>query len=58
MAKEEVAYKKGWAIIRSCKTGTQIINAYNWVFLYREMYGKTEGWKKLYNFCSRRRNRL
>ena len=42
MAKEDIAFKKGWEIIRSCKNSTQIRNAYNWIWLYKKMYGESE----------------
>jgi len=58
MAKEKEANKKGWAIIKSCTTAKQIHNAYNWVWLYKTMYGKTESWEKLYRYCTKRRKNL
>ncbi len=58
MKPELEAYKKGWEIIRSCKDTTQLFSAYQWVWLYKKMYGKTERWNNLYSFCTKRRNRL
>ena len=58
MAPEERAYKKGRTIIRSCETFSQIKTAYQWVWLYKNMYGKTESWNKLYKYCTQRRNKL
>ena len=58
MAPETEAYIKGRKIIKSCKNNTQLINAYNWVWLYKNMYGKTENWERLLNYCTQRRNRL
>ena len=58
MAKEEIAFKKGWEIIRSCKDRTHLFYAYNWVHFYQDMYGTTERWKMLYKFCTNRRKRL
>ena len=55
---EKKAFKKGWEIIRSCKNPTHIHIAYNWIWLYKKMYGETEDWKTLYKFCTRRRKRL
>ena len=58
MKPEIQAYQKGRKIIRSCENAAQIYNAYNWVWLYKNMYGETDLWKKLYNYCTQRRNRL
>ncbi len=58
MKPEEKAYAKGRKIIRSCENVTQILTAYQWVWLYKNMYGKTPYWEKLYKYCTQRRNRL
>jgi hypothetical protein len=58
MATEEKAYIKGRKIVRSCNNHTQLMNAYNWIWLYKNMYGETENWKHLLNYCTKRRNRL
>ncbi len=58
MAKEEIAYKKGWQIIRSCQTGAHIICAYNYLHNYRVMFGDTEWFRNLWKYCSRRRQRI
>ena len=53
---EKQAYIKGKKIIRSCKTGTHIMGAYNYINNYRIMFGDTNMWKSLYDYCGRRRN--
>ena len=58
MAPEKIAFAKGWDVIRSCETMTQLMNAYQWVWLYKNMYGKTKNWENLLNYCTQRRNRL
>ena len=58
MKPEIEAFKKGWEIIKSCKNTTQLLNAYQWIWLYKKMYGETERWNMLYKFCTKRRNRL
>ena len=56
MASENQAYLKGRKIIRSCKTAKHVFSAYNWIWLFKTMYGKTSRWEKLLNYCTQRRN--
>ena len=55
---EKIAFNKGWKIISSCKDIIQINVAFNYVNNYREMFGDTERYRYLYNYCVKRKKIL
>ena len=55
---EKEAYDKGIKIIRSCKSSAHIKTAYNYVFNFRNIFGDTDMWNKLYEKCSKKRKTL
>jgi hypothetical protein len=53
--KQKNAHIKGLEIIRSCIEPLHFRAAYNYIHNFKVMFGASELWKDLYEYCSKRR---